>query len=105
MSGDNWLPVQISLIALGAGPDFFLHGVVNSLEIFSPQQLDNFPRAEVVVMCGRTGSRAYTAIQAAVEFVIKADVRLDILKYFFQCLPAQFRAVGYRVADVFLYSA
>ena len=92
-------------IALGTGPDFFLHGVVNAFQVFCPQQLDDFTWAKIIIVSGRAGSRANAAIEAAVELVVKADVRLDVLEYFLQLPPVQFRTVGYRVADELLDSA
>jgi hypothetical protein len=45
-----------------------------------------------------------SAIQAAVQFVIEPEVGLDILENLLQLLARYRRCIGYRVADVFLYS-
>ena len=91
-------------VALRTGPDLLLHGVVNGFEILGPQQLNDFARTEVVIMCGRACCRADTAVQAAVELVIEAQICLDVLEDLLELLAFNGRRIRYRVANVFLDS-
>ena len=89
-------------VALGTGPDLFLHCVVNTFEILSPQQLDNFARAKVVVVRGRTGRGANTAIQATIKFMVITHIALQILEDLFQFSARQYGLLGDWVAGNFL---
>src|SRR5690606_15753868 len=86
-------------VALGAGPDLLLHRVVDALEVLGPQQLDDLARAEVVVMCGGTGRGADAAVEAAVELVVVAEIRLDVLEDRFEVRARDHRLIRERIAD------
>jgi hypothetical protein len=81
-------------ITLRTRPDFFLHGIMDAFQIFRPEKLDDFTRTEVVIVSCGTGRRADSTIQAAIQFVIKAKIALDILKYLFQFFSFDGRRLG-----------
>jgi hypothetical protein len=52
----------------------------------------------------RARRRADAAVQATVEFVVKPEVGLDVLKNFLKLVTFNGRRIRYRIANMFLYS-
>jgi hypothetical protein len=55
-------------------------------------------------MRGRTGGSTNATIQATIQLVIKSQVALDVLEYFFQLFTFDGRLVRYRIANILLDS-
>ncbi len=89
-------------VALRAGPDLLLHRVIDAFEVLGPQQLNDFTRAEIVVVRGRACCRTNAAIKAAVQFVVEPKVRLDVLEDLLQLFAFYRRRIRYGIANVFL---
>ena len=86
-------------VALRAGPDLLLHGIVDALEVLRPQQLHDLARREVVVVRRRAGGGADAAVEAAVQLVVEAHVRLQVVEDRLELGARHRRRLGDGIAD------